>query len=390
MGFLFSKYLARRGTRISKRRSGQRVGGRERKRRRHHLYLVFDDWSLGYSIRKVDSSPGSRRQSAVRRLPRPFFRLQAPHGSPEYFASAFGTNILSMHPRSTSCNSLLSGSCILTLDVRSRAITFGPRLENTITLCPRWKNPINPIYLAVDNKLFTLSKHSFEILSLDLLSPVPPDRSGRVRWSWEVLTKQPFKVRNVTSYALNPYSQSFLVSTTKKAIADTFAFDTVKLSWKQVGKWALPFHGRGHFDPLLGAFVGLSKDPDTFGQLYFCYMPSSDTGHTPKSKLGKMKLLSEDPAERHVSATLVYMGRRSKFCLIECVSIEGDSADQELKEEGVMPRPGRCLYRLTTFSLSHDMNGDPTTGGSCRVQYYKVPEATTPTFLFADPVVFWM
>uniref|UniRef100_M8B2J4 F-box domain-containing protein n=1 Tax=Aegilops tauschii TaxID=37682 RepID=M8B2J4_AEGTA len=154
-----------------------------------------------------------------------------------------------------------------------------------------------------------------------------------------------------------------LVSTKKEGIAATFTYDAEELSWKQLGNWVLPFAGRGHFDPLLNAFVGLSKDPDTLGQLYSSYLPSS--GETPPvSKLGKEKLFSEDPAERHVGATLIYMGRRGKFCLVECVCI-----DQGLKEEGDV---GCFLYRLTTFSLSHDMNGDLTTGKSRRVQYYKV------------------
>ncbi|EMS49197.1 hypothetical protein TRIUR3_19761 [Triticum urartu] len=108
-----------------------------------------------------------------------------------------------------------------------------------------------------------------------------------------------------------------------------------------VGKTlALPFSGRGHFDRHLDAFVGLFKDPDTLGQVYSCCLSSSSTGHGLEWKLGKEKLFSQDPAERHVGATLVYMGR-SKFCLVQCVSIEGESDGQELKEEGAQKRSSR-------------------------------------------------
>lgn len=46
-------------TRMPKRRSGELGGGRTANRRRRHLYLVFDDWLWGYSIRKVDLSSDS-------------------------------------------------------------------------------------------------------------------------------------------------------------------------------------------------------------------------------------------------------------------------------------------------------------------------------------------
>ncbi|KAM3215608.1 hypothetical protein ACQJBY_067565 [Aegilops geniculata] len=257
------------------------------------------------------------------------------------------------------------------LDVISRGITFGPGPAK----------PTRPIYLAVgDDKLFTLGVGAFQMLSVDQSGG--SNGSMDIDWWPRVLLKPPFELCNATStsYAVHPDGRSFLVSTKKEGIAATFAYDAEELSWKQLGNWALPFAGRGHFDPLLNAFVGLSKDPDTLGQLYSSYLPSSDDT-PPVSKLGKEKLFSEDPAKRHVGATLVYMGRRSKFCLVECVCV-----DQELKEEGDV---GCFLYRLTTFSLSHDMNGDLTTGKSRRVQYYKVPGETTKSFL-GDPVAFWI
>ncbi|KAF7102028.1 hypothetical protein CFC21_103223 [Triticum aestivum] len=353
---------------MPKQRHGKRLGALELepRPRQDHLYLVFDDWSFGYTIRKVNTS--NRFNPPVQRLPRPFFKLEAPHESPEYFASAFGTRILLMHPRDPAGHNL-SGSFFPMLDVRSRSLTFGPGLEF----------PIHPVYLAVGNKLFIIAEASFEMLYLD-------PQSGS-EWSWELLPHPPFQIYDVCSYAL--YGHSLLVSTENEAFAATFTFDTVKSSWKQLGKWVLPFEGRGHFDPLLGAFVGLSKDPDTLGQLICCYMHTSDTGHTLELKLSKEKLFSEDPALRHIGATLVYMESQSKFCLVECVSIVDDSADQELKEEEDLPQSGCCLCCLTTFYLCHDMNGDPTTGRSCMVQYYEVPRATSMLFL-QDPVAFWM
>lgn len=97
----------------------------------------------------------------------------------------------------------------------------------------------------------------------------------------------------------------------------------------------------------------------------------------------------------HVGATLVYIGSRSKFCLVQCVSIENDGSDLHHKDEDdsaddVRLAGRRCMYRLTTFSLRHDEHGELTTGKSREVQYYKVPKATTKLFLVEDPVAFWM
>ncbi|KAF7104825.1 hypothetical protein CFC21_105694 [Triticum aestivum] len=290
------------------------------------------------------------------------------------------------------------------LDVRSRGFTFGPGQRHTL----------NPIYLPVGTKLlFTLSMGAFEMLRLEERRPPPQDRSCGMEWSREDFAHQPFNAYDISSYSVHAEEHTFLVST--KTIDDdateaTFAFDTVKLAWKLLGNWALPFDGRGHFDRRLEAFVGLSKDPGTFGQLCSCQAPNSayTAGHEgqcapPPRLLCKEKLFSQDPSHRHVSATLVYMGRESKFCLVECLSIDEDNRqhvnedddcpDQALvKEEGDVGLHGCCvyLYRLTTFSLSLDTNGDLTTSGSCRVEFYRVPDATTKSFLAHDPVAFWM
>lgn len=392
---------------------------RPRTKRRQSLYLVFDDWCYGYSIRKVNTSPKSRRnlqtalsgKSAVQRLPRPFFRLEASHGWPKYFVSAFGSKILAMHTKGPDDDTYLSGSFITMLDVRSRAVSFGPPQDY----------PLCPLYLPVGNKLFSLSEGTFEMLSLEMLRPPPLGEPRSIDWSWQELSEPPFEVYAVTSYAVHPDDQTFIISTELDGTAATFTFDAKNLKWELLGNWVMPFAGCGHFDPHLDAFVGLSKDPDTLGHLC-CHRHCSFTGDGQwEWKLSKEKLFSVDPAERHVGATLVYMGCPSKFCLVQCVSILDDSADQELikadvpilddstdqeliKEadvpilddtadqelikEAEVRRPGSCLYRLTSFSLSLDMNGDLTTAESHRVQYYEVPKATTKSFLVENPVAF--
>ncbi|KAK3149379.1 hypothetical protein QOZ80_3AG0216620 [Eleusine coracana subsp. coracana] len=348
---------------MAKRRSDERDGGSTAKRRRQHLYLVFDDWSSGYSIRKVDpcdanppSDSDSDDDSSEPRLPPAVLRVPEARGLPQYFAAAFGSRIMALQPRekrgADGERHLAPKDLVPVFDV----VTRGPRPD---------RDPADPIYFPVGDRLFALGAKSF-----DQLWPPPLEHPGGEHhvWSWYQLPSPPFKRRHVTSYALHPDGQTVLVSTERQGGAATFAFDTEADAW--------------------------SGDPDTPGHLCSCDAapPGNDDGQraVQARKLSKENLFSEGPAETHVGAKLVYMGRRSKFCLVQCVSMEDGCIDEELaeEEEGV-PRPRRHMLRLTTFSLGYDKNGDLTTGKSCRVRYCKVPKSSTETLL-KNPVAFWL
>jgi hypothetical protein len=131
--------------------------------------------------------------------------------------------------------------------------------------------------------------------------------------------------------------QSILVSVKgeeTETVATTFIFDMGKFVWECLGEWMLPFTGRGHFDRKLKALVGLSKDPEAFGCLYACNVPNTGDRHCPAWKCSKEKLFSKHPADRHVSASLVYMENWRKYCLVECVWVEKENACQvKVKED---------------------------------------------------------
>lgn len=364
---------------MRKRRCGERErdGGRATKRRRQHLYLVFDDWSWGYSIRKVNLSSAAKGEATEQPLPRAFFRLEAPRKEPKFFASAFGTKIMAMQEREPWGNNFRSGNFIPIFDVRSRSVTFCRGRKLCIIM-------MDPIYFPIGDVLFVLDDDS-----LYLFRPPPLESPGSdhlVR-SWLKQPMPPIRSWDVTGYAVHPNGQTLVASTTMA----TFTFDTVAKTWKRHGEWSLPFTGRGHFVRHLDAFVGLSKDPDHLGHLCSCDATNSDTGNAkcpaPAWKLGKENLFSDDPAEKHVNATLVYMGLRSNFCLVRCVSVEHNGNTD--RQEGVVPRRSCYLYRVTTFSLSYDKNGRLTTGDSRRVLCYNVPKATSKKLL-RHPVAFWL
>ncbi|WVZ66974.1 LOW QUALITY PROTEIN: hypothetical protein U9M48_016123, partial [Paspalum notatum var. saurae] len=360
----------------------------EEESERRHLYIVCDE-SHGYSIRKVDLSsestsddseePPHQLHSAISelRLPPAVLRLQAPRGlSHYYFAAAFGTRILAMHPSGPGTDGkpcLLPQLQVPVFDVRTRGVIFAPRQKGDLA---------HPIYIPVRDRLFALTAGSFE-----QLWPPPLEYPGGDcwEWTWRELPKPPFETKQISSYAVHPDGRTIIVSTESGATAATFTFDT-EAHHTLYGNslWAMPCAGHSHFDHELDAFVGLTKDASTLGHLCSCDMAISDAGDgncfAPAWKLSKEKLFNKDPSEKHVGATLVYLGGKSRFCLVHCISVEDDSVDEELDA----PRPRRHLFRFTTFSLKYDKNGDLTIGKSCRVEHYKVPKVSNE-FLLKNP-----
>ncbi|CAL5041167.1 unnamed protein product [Urochloa decumbens] len=405
---------------MPKRRRGERDGGSTadaERRQQQRLYLVFDDWDCGYSIRKVKlplpSKSGDRGNSerVEKRLPNPFWRYPADRQCPQYFTSAFGTKIMGMHHNDS--------GIVQMIDVRTRSVHLGGPQTN----CPAF-----PIYFPVGgDKLFALDSACLELCRLPLVrrdsgsdsdssstdetdSESDSDSYGKWsngKWSWRPLPVPLFFRRDVTSYA--KHGQNILVSVKGEETVATFTFDMGKFVWECLGEWTLPFTGRGHFDRKLKALVGISKDPEAFGYIYACNVPSAgDIPCTaPAWKCSKEKVFSEHPADRHVSASLIYMENRCEYCLVECVwvdednahqvKIKGDKADQvllEKPEEGVggVPQRGECgrhMYRLMTFSLKYDKKDDLRV--KCgRVCYYEVPNTVSAESIRQDHVAFWL
>nr|CAB3462639.1 unnamed protein product [Digitaria exilis] len=355
------------------------------------LYVIFDDWPWGYTIYDLDvtsssSSPAVADLDAAhqrRRLPPPYLRLEAPRGAPWLFASA---------------------------------INFGP--GDTFHHLP--------IFFSGDgDEVYSLDSGGFKTLSLKPMWPPRLEFESRCRdaWSWCHLPDPPFRRFDITSYAMDPRdggkTTTLLVST---AMA-TFAFDTTAGArvWKTYADdWSMPFTGRAHFVSRLDAFVGLSNDPENLGHLCSCKVVHD--GHRRSScRISKEKLFSEDSAEDHAGATLLYSGESSssssnseaEFCLVQCIC-SGDDTDagaggmqcasngdgiigdlKPHKEPLFGKNVPRCIsyyYRLTTFSLGYeDSNGGSlTTGESRRVRCYKVPRGITQTSFLTDPVAFWL
>ncbi|CAN6296097.1 unnamed protein product [Urochloa humidicola] len=396
------------------------------------LHLVFDDSESGYTIRKLHFSPRSgegSREGAM--LPPVFAHISAPRGLPRYLTSAFGTKILVLHTGAS------DGTPVF--DVKDRSFSFGP--------VPKY--PACPIYFPIaEDRLFVLDIATFDFCRMK------PFRAEML--VWRRLPYPPFRRHEVRSYAAAQHHGYIFVSTKSDATTAmvTYSFDTETHDWNLCGDWAFPFTGHGYYAPTLGAFVGLSKDPETLGYLYSCRVGTGDIGNTlPPShhSCSKKTLYTENPAERHVSATLVRM-HGDKFCLVECVDtmvheepleswvdeldpgvdvLEPPGPYVELLEPGVNEDPwesgagilepvaeekkvlepvaeeevlepeceedlyegsfsavgDRFMYRLKTFSVRYDREGYLKLE-DCQVRCYRVPPETSIEFILQDPVAF--
>uniref|UniRef100_A0A8R7UM60 Uncharacterized protein n=1 Tax=Triticum urartu TaxID=4572 RepID=A0A8R7UM60_TRIUA len=305
-------------------------------------------------------------------LPEALIRLPAQTG--EFFVAS-GTKILI-----TDCG--WPEHAVPVFDVHSRSLTLGPRPHSRT--CPH-----TPIYMPVGRNVVSVDAGS----STKLLYPPPPERSS-FAWSWDKLAdKPPFRRVDVTCHAAHPDGQTLFVSTVNKGAPATFTLDTGAEDgvavWKQHGRWKLPFKGQALFDPALDAWVGLSGDKDTLGHLCSSDVPpveADDAGSemAPLWRLSKEKMLCGDPGEEHLGADLVYMGGRSKFCILQCFSIS-DPYKEKVNEENL---PRRHLLQLITFTLKYDKNGQLTTAKRRRVRCFELLRHADP--LFDDIRAFWI
>ncbi|CAL4944360.1 unnamed protein product [Urochloa decumbens] len=355
------------------------------------------------------------------RLPPPIFHFQAPRKLPCHFTAAPGTKIVAVHPREAWGKPYAQLQpqpplpCPFTVfDVRTRALSFGRQPD---------PNPVRshefPIYIPVGDGLLALCHASFH----QLRPWPPPPGAGQcpaAAPALRVLPRLPFDAGFLATYAVHPDGRTVFVSTGGEwTDPATYSFrapveeEGFAGGWKPRGSWMLPcsgsLQGPAHFDRELNAWVGIRCDEEKDGYGHICAVDvvpadaGAGDGQPPARRLSKEQLLGEDPAESHTGATLLYMGSKSRFCLVECVCIEANEesnnvADRkqqfctEMGNGSEVEEEDRetFLYRVTTFSLKLDKNGDLTTGNSRRIKYYSVPNGASHRFVQWNPVAFWM
>lgn len=382
------------GTNLSKLRNGGRGYGPKEKE--PHLYLVLDDWSWGYTIRKIDLSlgyPVERLPPAsmlpalpgypAERMPPASFKFEAPRSQPKYIAGAFDSKILAMQPMNSKFKSNNMDG-ILIYDVHMPSFIVGP---------PQMMDPVDPIYIPVGGRLFALASGSFQ-----LLYPPPFYESDwkDFVWMWHTLPEPPFLHHLVACYAVHSDQRTIFVSVGGQAPA-TYSFDTSETlmngdcRWKHHGKLMMPFDGCAYFAPELNVWVGLqiAAIDEVSNILQITAIDEVSLDGSPQGlglKVCKDDLCYPSIGEKPIGATLIPMGGGNKFCLLEYYEhVLTESSTSEDNEE---QQDRNICMRLTTFSLKYDKNGDLMIGNRC-IQKYSVPSGVSWSML-KTPVAFWM
>ncbi|EEC74830.1 hypothetical protein OsI_10672 [Oryza sativa Indica Group] len=127
----------------------------------------------------------------------------------------------------------------------------------------------------------------------------------------------------ITSYAMHPDGRTVFVSATSGKHHGTFSSSLDDDNeWTRRGDWLLPFHGQGHYDAKLRAWVGLHSP----GHVCTCDVPSTTfssvaaaTSQPPAWQLVNAEhLFQEDHPERG-GTSLVSTGD-AEFCIVESVT----------------------------------------------------------------------
>ncbi|CAO2036351.1 unnamed protein product [Urochloa humidicola] len=334
---------------------------RPRRGQKHrHLYLVMDDWEMGYSIHKLDVDafePTADAGGKLRRLPEPCaLRIEAPADRNPAIVAALGSKIFLLTDRYS------AEAPILIYDTDTASLAIGPLPTPAL-------RPVGFIFLVpvADQRLFVFNpRRADPQCSFEVVSSAPRDdddefRLSRraVRWSVSSVPAPMPLLRHelVTGYAVHPDGHTIFVSARNKSRLDgerkggTHSFDSRSSEWAWHGEWQLPFRGQGCYVDELDAWVGLRGD----GFLCSCAVPTrGGTAAPPEWKLGKETMFREDP-ERHVGqpgATLTYMGD-GRFCIVEC------AARREVGvEEAMDGEVDGCVLHVSIFGVKYDKRGD--------------------------------
>jgi hypothetical protein len=276
------------------------------------------------------------------------------------------------------------GSNILAMPVSSKADNAFPVLDTKtlgLTVCAHpagQKVYPKPVFASVAGELYMIVSTSVCVLG----APPPCNEDSQTQWSWTILSAlAPFKSSCIISYAVHPDSRTLFVSEYEQKC--TFALNTENLSWRCQGSWLMPFKGQAYFDDELDAWVGLCRHKGGIGYVCSCDVATVDNcSSMPAWKLGKDQLFSADD-ERHLGATLLYMGN-STYCLIESLVHKHNQPSKCCRDL----RRSRVLH-VTKFGLKYDKNGElRTTRLSARS--YEMVEGHELNEICSTPVAFWM
>uniref|UniRef100_A0ACD5W8Z6 Uncharacterized protein n=1 Tax=Avena sativa TaxID=4498 RepID=A0ACD5W8Z6_AVESA len=347
--------------------------------RSKHLYIVLDDWEQGYSIHKLDadnflagqSEDGGEDSCAgaglMRLLEPPAARLAHSGRAEDMFIASLGSKILVAN--GLSCN---EQSCTLAYDTETAAMTTGPNLPGNLcglTVAAGEKQQQKLYALSGQSGETGQTRVSFEVLSWVRCGGLSSNKIHRWFWDIDAPPPAPFcgSEETVAAYAVHPDGTTIFFSTEDKNTRRrerTYSFNAVRGEWRSHGRWVLPFLGQGYFDRELDAWVGLHRKDHRGYYVCACQVASRSGRAEPEWTTAKGKLFQEVPPERHLGATLTYMGD-SKFCLVERV-IHEDVEMEDASGHG-------CALHVTFFGLKYNRKGELEATDRRTTKSYAVP-----------------
>ncbi|TVU15890.1 hypothetical protein EJB05_39433, partial [Eragrostis curvula] len=136
------------------------------RRRQKHLYLIMDDWNMGYSIHKLDVDAMEPDASSEKpSLPEPAaLRIAAPEDRSTAYFAALGGRILFLPDR------YIDEDPILIYDTETASLAVGPRPTPALL-------PLGHIFFAeINGRLYALNpRRADQECSFEVVSLVPRD-----------------------------------------------------------------------------------------------------------------------------------------------------------------------------------------------------------------------
>nr|CDM86456.1 unnamed protein product [Triticum aestivum] len=287
---------------------------------RQHVYLVVDDWETGYSVRKID----------VDDMDPPHAGADLDDDEAEPLPDPPVVRFYGRHCRLSHFGAY--GTNILAMLGHSDAATGAFPVFDTktlgLTLCPHPDvHSAQPLFATVAGELYlTVGYSTFVLDSLPL--PGPYDDEDK------------------------------------------------QCSWIKSPRIFAPFNS-----------IGLCRHKGGIGHVCSCDAPPlSDYATTlstmPAWKLGEDQLFDAYD-DRHLGATLLYLGGISDYCLIE------SRLHKDQEPLGPCDGPRRRVLRVTKFGLKYDKSGELRTTRQT-VRSYQMTEGHEFNESCLTPVAFWM
>ncbi|KAM0903562.1 hypothetical protein ACQ4PT_018604 [Festuca glaucescens] len=363
---------------------------------RRHLYVVLRDWMEKqdvYSFHKLNLDDSLEEMNAgapegsgmdgaqnLRRLPEPILRIGSRGIGTRARIHTLGSNIVVTGNRLTLVYGTDTGELDIGQDLPDElschydAVAAGGKLHALHAPIYLWEAPLPPYHGYGEGAME--AKEGWTWAYDDCRSPMPTSAGAD------------YVLR---AHAVHPDGRTVFVSFDHLSQAHehgTFSLDTESGEWTHRGNWRLPFHGKGHYDGDLEAWVGVALG--TGGGSSRCYylcscdVPELGNGSAPPPtwKLGREKLThikAPLTATAH-SPVLVHTGH-GRLCFVETASLarrcscDDASADEQSR-----------ILRVTMFRPKYRSNGELVIGAAPRAaRSYLISDATS-----FDGPAFWM